>query len=1063
MYFWAQLYDCIVGQTPWSAADPLVGFSRPTNIGFGCAYADLRRRTSSAGCSVSPNSATRGSRADQGVCPTKPIRLCIIACLAALSLSASEHHGRVMFNGFPVPGASVDAERDGHHFDTITDQQGAYSFPDLADGTWNIEVHMFGFAQLEQTIKVATDAPAAEWQMKLLPLDQIRAKLQTPLKPAPVANATVRPANIREPQQSPNDDELATQAADGFLINGTRNNSAPLPFSLPAAFGNNRFGGRNLYNGGIGIIFNNSALDARPFSLTGQDTPKAAYNQMTAVVTLGGPLKIPDLFTNGPNFFIGYQWTRNNNATTGTGLVPDALQRNGIFSTPIIDPLTGSPFAGNVIPQSRISPQAQALLSLYPLPNFDTSARYNYQVPLLSPTHQDALQSRLMKALNSNNQVYGGFAFQNLRADNPNLFGFLDTTDTLGMNATVNWAHRLSQEWFLNLGYQFSRWAAHVNSNFENRQDISGDARISGSNQDPMNWGPPSLVFSSGIAGLSDAQASFDRNQTSGISYSMMWNRGSHNITFGTDFRRREFNDLGQQDPRGTFTFTGAATGSAFADFLLGTPAAASIAYGNADKYFRESLYDAYFTDDWRLRPGLSVNAGVRWECGAPITELYGRLVDLDIVPGFTAAAPVVATSPLGALTGLHYPSSLVNPDKNGFEPRIGIAWKPVAGSSMVVRAGYGVYRDTSVYQNLAAQMAQQPPLSKNISAQNSAATPLTLANGFNAPSANTFAIDPNFRVGYAQNWQVSLQRDLPWSMQLTGTYLGIKGTRGLQEFLPNTYPLGAVNPCPACPTDFAYVASNGNSTREAAQLQLRRRLHSGFTATVNYTFSKSIDDDSLVGGQGGSQNSGGQNPSAPANSSIAIAQNWRDLSAERSLSSFDQRHLLSVQGQYTSGVGLGGGTLLSGWKGRLFKDWTASVQVNAGSGLPETPIYLAPVTGTAITGTIRPDYTGAPLYAAPAGLFLNPAAYAAPASGQWGNAGRNSITGPAQFTLNASLARTFRVSDRLSLDLRFDSTNALNHVNFTAWNTAVNSAIFGLPEAANAMRAIQTTLRLRF
>ena len=968
-----------------------------------------------------------------------------------------------MFNGFPVPGATVTAEHDGNHVDTITDEQGAYSFPDLADGTWNIAVHMFGFAQLEQTIKVAPDAPAAEWQMKLLPLDQIRAKLQAPVKPGPVTNtSTAPPSNRTEPQQSTGDD-LAAQAADGFLINGTRNNSATLPFSFPAAFGNNRFGGRNLYNGGIGFIFNNSALDARPFSLTGQNTPKTAYNQMTAVVTLGGPLQIPRLFTNGPNFFIGYQWTRNNDATIGTGLVPDALQRNGIFSTPVIDPLNGAPFTGNVIPQRRISPQAQALLSLYPLPNFNSSERYNYQIPLLSPTHQDAMQSRLMKALGSKNQVYGGFAFQDVRADNPNLFGFLDSTDTLGMNATVNWSHRLSQEWFLNVGYQFSRWAAHVNSNFENRQNISGDARISGNNQDAMNWGPPGLVFSSGIAGLSDAQASFDRNQTSGVSYAMMWNRRSHNIAFGTDFRRREFNYLGQQDPRGTFTFTGAASGSAFADFLLGTPDAASVAYGNADKYFRESLYDAYFTDDWRLRPGLSVNAGMRWEYGAPITELYGRLVDLDIVPGFTAAAPVLATNPIGALTGLRYPSSLVNADKNGFEPRIGIAWKPIAGSSMVVRAGYGLYRDTSVYQNLATQMAQQPPLSKNVSVQNSPANPLTLANAFNTASTNTFAIDPNFRVGYAQNWQVSVQRDLPWSMQMTATYLGIKGTRGLQEFLPNTYPLGAANPCATCPTDFAYVASNGNSTREAAQLQLRRRLHSGFTATVNYTFSKSIDDDSLLGGQGAAQNSGGQNPSAPSNNTIAIAQNWRDLSAERSLSAFDQRHLLSVQAQYTTGVGIAGGTLLSGWKGGLFKDWTTAVQINAGSGLPETPVYLAPVTGTAITGTIRPDYTGAPLYSAPAGLFLNPAAYAPPVTGEWGNAGRNSITGPAQFTLNASLARTFRVNDRLNLDLRIDSTNALNHVNFTAWNTAVNSSIFGLPAAANAMRAIQTTLRLRF
>ena len=161
--------------------------------------------------------------------------------------------------------------------------------------------------------------------------------------------------------------------------------------------------------------------------------------------------------------------------------------------------------------------------------------------------------------------------------------------------------------------------------------------------------------------------------------------------------------------------------------------------------------------------------------------------------------------------------------------------------------------------------------------------------------------------------------------------------------------------------------------------------------------------------------------------------------------------------------MGIAGGTLLSGWKGAALKDWTFLAQVSAGTGLPLTPIYLTPVPGTAVTNTIRPDYTGAALYSPPAGFFLNPAAYAAPLPGQWGNAGRNSITGPSQFSLDASVGRTFRVSDRLNLDVRIDSTNALNHVNFTSWNTVINNAQFGLPTAANAMRAVHITARLRF
>jgi hypothetical protein len=303
----------------------------------------------------------------------------------------------------------------------------------------------------------------------------------------------------------------------------------------------------------------------------------------------------------------------------------------------------------------------------------------------------------------------------------------------------------------------------------------------------------------------------------------------------------------------------------------------------------------------------------------------------------------------------------------------------------------------------------------------------------------STFAVNPDFRVGYAQIWNLTLQRDLPGALQMAATYVGTKGTRGPQEFLPNTYPAGALNPCPACPVGFAYFTSNGNSTRESAQIQLRRRLHNGLTGSISYTFSKSLDDDAGLGGQGAS--------TAPPN--YVIAQNWLNLSAERGLSTFDQRHLLNVQAQYTSGMGMKGGTLLTGWRGALLKEWTFLTQITAGSGLPETPTYLEPVQGTGFTGTIRADVTGA--------------TYTAPLPGQWGTAARDSIIGPSQFSFNASMGRTFRVSDRLNMDLRVDSTNVLNHVNYTAFNTTVNNAQFGLPSGANAMRTMQTTLRLRF
>ena len=441
---------------------------------------------------------------------------------------------------------------------------------------------------------------------------------------------------------------------------------------------------------------------------------------------------------------------------------------------------------------------------------------------------------RINKALSPKNQLFGDLGFQRTASDNTNLFSFLDTTQTYGIVGSANWTHRSGQRFSTTVRYQFSSLSYRISHNFANRVYVSGVAGVQGNSQVPLDWGPPSLVFSGGTSALSDQNPQFNRNQTNAFSYSNLWIRSPHSFAFGGDFRRQQFNILSQQNPRGTFTFTGATTGSDFADFLLGTPSTMAIAFGNADKYFRQNVYDLFINDDWRVRTGLTLTLGLRWDYEAPSKELFGRIVNLDIASGFTSATPVIGGT--------------LNPDRNGVQPRLAFAWRPLAASSLVVRGGYGVYRNSSVYQSILTQMAQQAPLSKSFSVGPPA--PLTLANGFNAtpPSTpNTFAVDPNFRVGYAQTWSLSIQRDLPASMQMTATYTGSKGTRLLQEFLPNTFPTHVVNPCPTCPSGFGYLSSNGNATRESGQVQLRRRLRNGLTANIQYTLAKAIDDaDSL-------------------------------------------------------------------------------------------------------------------------------------------------------------------------------------------------------------------------
>jgi hypothetical protein len=1026
-----------------------------------------------------------------------PVLPLLLICAVRAGIAASDYTGIVTFAGLPVPGATVTATQAGVTRVTSTDVAGAYRFADLPEGAWMVRVDMFGFAPITQEVSVSSNAAASTWMLTLrafeeygreLPRASVFAPavttlaLTTSTTPLPrgttppaagtavarTADANARPA-VPPVDAPPPSDGGPFGAADGLLINGSVNNGAASPFAQLAAFGNNRRGARSLYNGGLGVLFGNSSFDARPFSFASREVPKPSYNDVQVAANFSGPVRTR-WFRNGPTLAVSYQRAVDHNATTQSALVPSLLERSGDFSQSrdasgrpvrIVDPATGLPFFGNKIPAGRLSPQAQSLLKYYPTPNVSSDDRYNYETSTLTASQRDSVQLRASQAINGRNQLFGSVSYQRATTDATNLFAFTDATRIGTLTAAINWSHRSSPFASWRLTYDFSRTSTNLTPYFANRTNVSGEAGIGGNNQDAVNWGPPALTFSSGVAGLAGGIYALNHASAHGVAAETQRVIGRHNLTSGGAFRPQHVRVFSQQDARGTFGFTGLATGSGVADFLLGTPTTSAIAFGNPDKDLRATYVDAYINDDWRASPTLTVNGGVRWEFESPFTEAQSRLVNLDVARGFAAASPVLAGNPTGALTGRDYPESLIDADWRGFQPRVGIAWRPVAGSSLVVRGGYGIYRNTNVYQTLALLLAQQPPFSKTFSVTTSAANPLTMTSGFNVSgqTSNTFAIDPDFRVGYAHNWQASAQRDLRASLTITGTYFGTKGSHLLQEFLPNTYPAGAANPCLSCPSGFVYLTSGGSSTRHAGQVQLRRRLRSGLTATAQYTLARAMDNAAAFVVTA----SGVQASNAVGVAGAYIAQDWTDLDAERSPSNFDQRHQLTTQVEYTTGMGIAGGALMQGKLGALFRGWTITSQLNVGSGLPVTPVYVTPVAGTGVTGTVRAELTGASTDAVPVGYYANPAAYTAPGPGRWGNAGRNSIAGPSQFALNGALGRSFLLRNRLTLDCRLDATNLLNHVTYSGINAIVGSPQFGLPDRTNTMRRTQLSARLRF
>jgi hypothetical protein len=399
----------------------------------------------------------------------------------------------------------------------------------------------------------------------------------------------------------------------------------------------------------------------------------------------------------------------------------------------------------------------------------------------------------------------------------------------------------------------------------------------------------------------------------------------------------------------------------------------------------------------------------------------------------------------------------MVDPDKNNFSPRIGIAWRPRGKGSTIVRAGYGVYYNGSIYNTIASRLGQQPPFANTNTFSTSVGDPLTITEGFlGSPGTditNTLGVARDYLVGYAQTWNVKVQRDLPWAMVLELGYLGTKGTRLDVQRLPNQAPPGSPadsedrRPIPYS-VGFTWDSSDGNSIYHAGQARLMRRFRRGISFHALYTFGKSIDNVSSFGG--------GQ---------AVVAQDPFDLTAERGLSSFDVRHSLDLSFRITSPFGDGPSAIsVSGWAEKLLKDWNLGGGVTANSGTPLTATVQgnrSDAGGTGVVGSSRASATGLPVGAGDG--FFNPAAFTVPASSSYGNAGRNTIPGPNLFSVNLSLGREISLGERRRLELRVDANNVLNSVSYTRFGTTVNANNYGLAIATAPMRTITGQVRFRF
>jgi hypothetical protein len=857
----------------------------------------------------------------------------------------------------------------------------------------------------------------------------------------------------------------------------------------------------NKPHGSIFFTYGGSGLDAKSYSLNGQPENKASYNQSRFGVTVGGPLNIPHIYSGGTKTFLfgSYTGSRSTNPYDVFSTLPTLAERNGDFSglpVQLLDPVTRTPLANNQI--TNINPASAQLLSFFPLPNLPGSSR-NFHFVSASPSNSDTgfvrfnhnfgpqqpgmpgalggaggrgggggrrqqqQQNQTKDSSHWAQSINGMFIVNDIRNTVLNPFPGLGGQQSI-QNYNFNLGHTAVKGLFLNsLRFTYNRSGVNVANNFTNSNNIEGQLGINGVSQRPADFGLPNVNLSPQFSNLQDTTPVLRTMQNISVSETMSLTRGKHGWTWGGDFHHQLVDASNANNARGTFFFTGGASGLPFADFLLGFAQETSLQSGAGEYNFRANTFDLFVQDNWRAGKNLTFNLGLRYEYVTPFTELNNQLVNLDVAPDLSAVAPVLPGQ-IGPITGRRFPTGLVNADNNNFAPRLGVAWKP--WQKTVVRAGYGINYNIGQYGLMATQLGFQPPFAVAQTNPTPTPTSLTLQNGF--PVAindsanhitNTYAVDPNYRLAYVQSWNLNIQQEIKTSLVINIGYTGAKGTHLDIVRAPDQLATGgprfvACTPTtPAatnCVQPFLFESSEGSSILHQGTLRVRKRLRHGLSLGGTYIYSKSIDNASSIGG-----------------GVAVVAQNDLDIAAERGLSSFDQRHRFVADYLYELPFGKDKKWLTgAGAPQRILGGFSVSGNVTLASGFPFSPQFFGRSTDLTrgVTGSARPDLTGQLIQLGSPTIqqWFNTAAFSAPA-GVFGTAGRNIIIGPGTVQFDMALSKSIQVKEMQSMELRLSATNVFNTVHFTSIDSTFGSPTFGQVVGAGAMRKAQLTARYRF
>jgi hypothetical protein len=865
--------------------------------------------------------------------------------------------------------------------------------------------------------------------------------------------------------------------------------------------------GTQTLRGSLYDYLRNSVFDARLFT-SGEELPHFSRNQYGG--TLGGPFAFKRTF-----FFGSFEGLRSVQGQSMMMTVPPAAWREGDFSgaMPIYDPATTRPnpafdsgkpaspsnpaqirdqFPGNRIPMNRIDPTAHQVLRDYvPLPEMDDLVN-NYLDTRQQRLQNDQATLRVDHSLNGGAALFGRYTLSSERGFTPeNLPGFGTDHDNLVQSMNLTLVQPLSDRLVHELRGGFTRMELNRIGEAATRGvDLISTLGIEGVGFGGADaYGLPRFNIQ-GFDQVGDSllctPCEYD-NKLFQIGDRLSWSLGRHSLRVGGDLRYFKWDMLGFFQNRGYYQFTNGfttrtasndGTGQSLASFLLGLPTVAQRQAGLPSMNMRQTNYEAFVQDDWRIGDHLTVNAGLRYEYATPLRDVNKILTNLTWIEGKPWAYA-------GGQQG--YPEGLAYPDRNNFAPRLGFSYNP-GGGKTVVRAGYGgfyAYPEMNLWCN---QVHNVPLVFPEVKTSNNFVPSI---NGFDFGQpvlgqtlVGFVALDPHWQIPFIQQGSMSVERQVSESTVIEVGYLGAWGrnldrARLVNNAAPSPLPLGPRRPYqrisfvegtelpdtwPIASTTFPVGPINmleftARSEYHAGYVQAKRRLDNGLSFLANYTYSKSMSDSP-------SFRSAAMEPEVPQDSFNPDAD-WGPAGCD-----IRHRFVASLIYQIPLSSTASSGNAWRRAAQWLLGDWQVALIHQAQSGFPFTISVFGDTANAGALLNVNPVRANVVSGVSPylpddersADRWFNTAAFTTPPAFTFGNVGRNTVYGPGLQKTDVALQRTFGLVGRTALDIRLEAFNLFNHTNLGTPERYVNTPQFGsVIMAATPARQIQFAGRFTF